>query len=188
MWYQFSCRSLYRAWCISKIYLYQHRCDHHRTYIDEFVIAAEKSRFWIDCIPKIEVLAFNHMGKVIYWNCFCAIFSLLRYMSTFIWFGCYCFLSLCLMSIWILNKIICEKSLFSPKICSDRLSENVPVELGKVLLLKVLLLEWSVVQDALQALVSGRNDRKNHLLSLVFVLKSVSVLQNHKLLRLKNLN
>ena len=45
-----------------------------------------------------------------------------------------------------------------------------------------------MVQDALQALVSGRNDRKNHLLSLVFVLKSVSVLQNHKLLRLKELD
>ena len=57
------------------------------------------------------------MSKVIYWNCLCAIFSLLRCVSTFIRFGSYCFLSLCLMIMRILNKIIYEKLLFSHKLC-----------------------------------------------------------------------
>ena len=104
---------------LNNIFYYQNHCGHHRTYIDEFVIAAEKSRFWIDCIPKIEILAFDHVGKVIHRNCFCAILHSFRFLCTFVWFNCYCFLSLCLMSIWILNKIIYENSSFSHNVLTD---------------------------------------------------------------------
>ena len=76
-----------------------------RTYIDEFVIAAKKSRFWIDCIPKIEILAFNHVGEIIYRDRFCNIFPIFRFICAFLWFNCICFLGLCLLRVWILKKI-----------------------------------------------------------------------------------
>ena len=137
-----------------------------RTYIDEFVIAAKKSRFWIDCIPKIEILAFNHVGEIIYRDRFCNIFPIFWFICAFLWFNCICFLGLCLLRVWILKKI--NKNL------TKKLKKNVPVELGKVLLLMEL--------DVASALVQV--EQKN-LLSLVFVLDSVSSPQNHKLLHLK---
>ena len=73
-----------------------------KTYIDEFVIAAKKSRFWVNCIPKIEVFAFYHVSKIIYCYSFCAIFGFFFSFCTFVWLNCYCFVRLCL-NIWILK-------------------------------------------------------------------------------------